>query len=106
MIITTTDEIKDRKITEVLGLVRCNTVRARNVGRDIVAGLRNMVGGEIQEYSKLLAESKEEAFKRMVQRAEDLGANAVVGDRFATSMVAGGSAEILAYGTSVVVEQK
>ena len=104
MIVTTTDEIKDRKITEVLGLVRGNTVRAKNVGRDIMAGFRNLVGGEIQEYSKLLAESREEAFKRMTQRAEDLGANAVVGTRFATSMVAQGSSEILAYGTAVVVE--
>ena len=104
MIVTTTDEIKEHKITEVMGLVRGNMVRAKNVGRDIMAGFRNLLGGEIQEYSKLLAESREESFKRMTQRAEDLGANALVGTRFATSMIAAGSSEILAYGTAVGVE--
>ncbi len=81
-----------------------NTVRARHVGRDIIAGLRNVVGGEVGQYSRLLAESREQALSRMVQQAEGLGANAVVNLRFATSMIMGGTAEILAYGTAVVVE--
>jgi len=87
-----------------LGLVRGNTIRARHVGRDIVAGLRNIVGGEIVEYTKMLAEAREQALDRMVEEAEKLGANAVVCLRFTTSYVMGGAAELLAYGTAVVVE--
>ncbi len=90
---------------QVLGLVRGSTIRARHVGRDIMAGLRNLVGGEVQEYTTLLAQSREEALQRMEERAEELGANAIVGMRLMTSMVMGGAAEILAYGTAVVVEE-
>ncbi len=105
MIIATTDEIKGKRITKVLGLVRGNAVRARHIGRDIMAGLRNLVGGEVKEYTKLLAESREEAVERMVQRAEDMGANAIVGTRFITAAIMGGAAEMLAYGTAVVVDE-
>ena len=104
MIIATTDQIEGRRVVKVFGIVRGNSVRARHVGRDIMAGLRNIVGGEIQEYTKLLAESREESIQRMVQRAEELGANAVVGTRFITAAIMGGAAEMLAYGTAVVVE--
>ncbi len=106
MIITTSDTIAGKRITETLGLVRGNSVRARHIGRDILAGLRNIVGGEVQEYTKLLAESREQALDRMVQEAQMLGASAVVGVRFVTSMVAQGMAELLAYGTAVVVEDE
>ncbi|HID93049.1 MAG TPA: YbjQ family protein [bacterium (Candidatus Stahlbacteria)] len=104
MIITTTETVPDKKIVRALGLVRGNTIRARHVGRDIVAGLRNIVGGEIVEYTKMLAEAREQALDRMVEEAEKLGANAVVCLRFTTSYVMGGAAELLAYGTAVVVE--
>ena len=104
MIIATTDGIEGKRVTSVLGLVRGNSVRARHVGRDVLAGLRNLVGGEVQEYTKLLAESREEAVQRMVGGAETLGANAVVGTRFITASIMGGAAEMLAYGTAVVVE--
>ncbi|MFH1559997.1 MAG: YbjQ family protein [Chloroflexota bacterium] len=106
MIIVTTNEMEDRRITRVLGLVRGNTVRARHVGRDIMASLRNLVGGEIEEYTRLLTEAREQATQRMVQRAEEMGANAIVGTRFMTSTIMGGASEILAYGTAVVVEEK
>ena len=104
MIITTTDSIGGMRIVNVLGMVRGSTVRARHTGRDIMAGLRAIVGGEITEYTKLLAESREESLRRMTKRAEDLGANAIVGMRFMTSMVMGGAAEILTYGTAVIVD--
>lgn len=104
MIVTTTAEIHGKRIVKTLGIVRGNTIRARNVGRDIVAGLRNLVGGEISEYTKLLAEAREQALDRMVEEAETLGANAVVEVRFSTSEVMRGAAELLAYGTAVVVE--
>ena len=106
MIVTTTNDIPGENIVKTLGLVKGNTVRARNIGRDILAGIKGMIGGEVSEYSKLLAESRDEALHRMVQRAEEVGADAVVNLRFATSMVAGGVAEILAYGTAVMIEQK
>ena len=106
MIIATTDAIEGRPVTSVLGLVRGNSVRARHVGRDVVAGLRNLVGGEVQEYSKLFAESREEAVQRMSQRAEEMGANAIVATRFITAGIMGGAAEILAYGTAVVIEDE
>lgn len=105
MIITTTNSIEGMRTVKVLGLVRGGTVRARHLGRDIMALLRNIVGGEVSEYTKLLAESREEALRRMVEQAEKLGANAIVGMRFMTAMVMSGAAEILAYGTAVVVEE-
>lgn len=101
MIITTTETIPNKQITEVLGVSRGSTVRARNVGRDIFAGLKNIVGGEISEYTKLQAESREQAMLRMVQDAERMGADAIVNMRLTTSMVMQGASEILAYGTAV-----
>jgi uncharacterized protein YbjQ (UPF0145 family) len=104
MIVSTTDQLAGMTVTEVKGLVQGNTIRARNVGRDIMAGLRNLVGGEITEYTRLMTESRGEATERMVAEAEALGANAIVGVRFTTSMVISGAAELLAYGTAVVVD--
>lgn len=104
MIIVTTDEIPGKRVREVLGLVRGNAVRARHIGKDIMAALRTVVGGEVEEYTKLLAESREQAVERMTERAEALGANAVVGARFMTANIMSGAAEMLAYGTAVVVE--
>ncbi len=104
MIVTTTHEVVGKHTIRTLGLVRGNTVRARHLGRDILAFLRNLVGGEVHEYTKLLAESREHALDRMVEEARLLGANAVVGVRFSTSEVAQNAAEILVYGTAVVVE--
>jgi uncharacterized protein YbjQ (UPF0145 family) len=101
MIIVTTETIKNREITETLGLVRGSTVRARNIGRDILAGLKNIAGGEISEYTKLLADSREQALERMVSDAQTLGADAIVNVRFSTSAVSQGAAEILAFGTAV-----
>lgn len=97
----TTETIAGHEIVEVLGVVRGSTVRARNVGRDIFAGLKNLVGGEIEEYTKLAADSREEAYFRMVKDAERLGADAVVGVRFTTSMIMQGASEMLAFGTAV-----
>ena len=105
MIVTTTDEIAGMRTTRVIGLVKGNSVRARNVGRDLLAVGRHVVGGEITEYTRLLAESREMATERMTERAEAQGANAVVGMRFITAGIMGGAAEILAYGTAVVVEE-
>ena len=104
MIISTQDELTDFRITKTLGLVRGNTIRARHLGKDILAGLRSVVGGEISEYTKMLAESREQALDRMVAEAQKLGADAIVGMRFATSPVMQGAAELLAYGTAVKVE--
>ena len=101
MIITTTSTVPGNEITEILGIARGSTVRARNIGRDIFAGLKNIVGGEIEEYTKLQAQSREQAMQRMVKDAERLGADAVINVRFGTSMVMQGAAEMLAYGTSV-----
>ena len=106
MIITTQDELADYEITETSGLVKGNTIRARHVGKDIMAGLRNLVGGEITEYTKMLAESREQAIDRMVASAESLGADAIVAMRFTTSTVMQGSAELLAYGTAVKIRKK
>ena len=106
MITVTSDSIPGKKIVKTFGLVRGNTIRARHVGRDIVAGLRNLVGGEIREYTKLMAESREQAIDRMNQEAERVGANAVVGLRFTTSVIMGGAAELLSYGTAVYVEEE
>jgi uncharacterized protein YbjQ (UPF0145 family) len=104
VIITTTETISGKKVVKTLGLVKGNTIRARHLGRDIVAGLRNIVGGEITEYTKMLAESREQALDRMQAEAEKLGANAVVEMRFITASIMGGAAELLAYGTAVIVE--
>ncbi|NVK27962.1 MAG: YbjQ family protein [Flavobacteriia bacterium] len=101
MIISTTDNIPNREITEILGVARGSTVRARNVGRDIFAGLKNIVGGEISEYTKLQAQSREQAMQRMELDAHKLGADAIVNVRLTTSMVMQGASEILAYGTAV-----
>ncbi|MBM4088475.1 MAG: YbjQ family protein [Planctomycetes bacterium] len=104
VMVVTTPDIAGKRTVRALGLVRGNTIRARHVGKDIMALLRNLVGGEILEYSKLLAESREQALDRMVAEAQELGANAVVNVRFATSVVMGGAAEMLAYGTAVIIE--
>ncbi|MYA85523.1 MAG: YbjQ family protein [Acidimicrobiaceae bacterium] len=104
MIVSTTSHIAGHRMTQTLGLVRGNTIRARHLGRDIKAIGRQIVGGEIAEYTKLLAEAREQALDRMVAEATELGANAIVGTRFATSMVVTGGAELLAFGTAVVVE--
>jgi uncharacterized protein YbjQ (UPF0145 family) len=104
MLITTTNEVEGRAIVRTIGLVTGSTIRARHVGRDIMAGLRNVVGGEVSEYTKMMAESREQALERMVASATAAGANAVIGLRFSTSMVMSGAAEMLAYGTAVVLE--
>ncbi len=106
MLITTQDNFGDYEVVETLGLVRGNTIRARHVGKDILAGLRTIVGGEITEYTKMLAESREQAIDRMKQEAESMGADGVVCLRFATSAVMQGSAELLAYGTAVKLRKK
>jgi uncharacterized protein YbjQ (UPF0145 family) len=103
MIVVTTGQIEGKRITETLGLVKGSTIRARHMGHDIMAGLRNVVGGEVKDYTVMLAQAREEALQRMVEQAEKMGANAVVGARFATSMVMSGAAEMLAYGTAVKV---
>jgi len=94
----------EKKITKTIGLVRGNTIRARHIGKDIKAALRNIVGGEITDYTKMMAESREQSLDRMVEEAESLGANAIINIRFSTSMIMQNAAEILAYGTGVVVE--
>ncbi len=104
IIVTTTDTIPDRQIAEILGVSRGSTVRARNFGRDVFAGFKNLVGGEISEYTKLQAQSREEALQRMLQDAEALGADAVVNLRFTTSTIMQGASEILAYGTAVTLK--
>ena len=103
MIVVTTNEIHGTEIERVIGLVKGTTVRARHLGRDLRAALRNLVGGEIQEYTKLVAESREQALDRMIAEAHARGANAIIGFRFATSEVARGAAEVVAYGTAVAV---
>lgn len=104
MILTTSDHIEGKKIVKTIGMVKGNTIRARHIGRDIMAGLRGVVGGEITEYTKMMAESREQALQRMIEDAESQGANAIIGMRFSTSMVMQNASEILAYGTGVVVE--
>jgi len=105
MLLVTTEFVEGQKIEKVLGLVRGNTIRARHLGRDIMAGLRNIVGGEIKEYTRMLSQARDEAIERMVKEAEGLGANAVVGVRFTTSQTMSGAAEILAYGTAVRLKE-
>ena len=104
MIIVTSDHIEGKKIVKTLGMVKGSTIRARHIGRDITAGLRSIVGGEISEYTRLMAQAREEAIHRMVQQAEEMGANAILDTRFVTSMVMSGASELLVYGTAVVVE--
>ena len=106
MIIVNTEEITGREIKEVLGLVRGNTIRARHIGNDIMAGLRNIIGGEVKEYTQMISEAREDALKRMIEEAEKLNADAVVNIRFTTSQVMGGAAEILAYGTAVKLKSQ
>ena len=104
MIMVTSELVAGQRIIRTLGLVRGNTIRARHIGKDIKAALRGIVGGEVSEYTKLMAESREQALDRMVDEARSLGANAIVATRFQTSMVMAGAAELLACGTAVVVE--
>lgn len=104
MIITNTDFIPGKEIKEVLGLVKGNTIQAKSIGKDIKAGLRNLAGGEIKEYTEMLAEAREVALKRMKDKAEKMGADAVINVHFMTSAIMGGAAEILAYGTAVKLE--
>jgi uncharacterized protein YbjQ (UPF0145 family) len=106
MITTTSSNIAGKRIVRTIGLVRGNTIRARHFGRDILAFLRTLVGGEITDYTKLMAESREQALDRMRAEAERMGANAVVDVRFATSMLMATAAELLAYGTAVVIEDE
>ena len=101
MILTTTDKIPGKAIKEHLGLVRGNTIRAKHIGKDILASLRSIVGGEIKEYTEALSEAREVATKRMIEEAEKLGADAIVCIRFTTSQVVSGAAELLVYGTAV-----
>jgi len=101
MIIANTDFVTGKEIKEILGLVRGNTVQAKSIGKDFKAGLRNIAGGEITEYTDMLAESREIALKRMIDKAEKMKADAVINVRFMTSSIMGGAAEILAYGTAV-----
>ncbi len=101
MRLTTQDEFNDMEITRTLGLVRGNTIRARHLGKDILAGLRNLVGGEIGEYTKMLAEAREQSIDRMIAEARALDADGIVAIRFVTSPVMQGAAELLAYGTAV-----
>ena len=104
MILVTTDSVPGKTIKKNLGLVRGNTIRARHLGRDMSAVLRNIVGGEIRDYTKMMAESREQALDRMVEEANSLGANAIINIRFTTSMIMQSASEILAYGTAVIVE--
>ena len=103
MITSTLECVPGREVTEHLGIVQGSTVRAKHIGKDIAAGLKNIVGGELRGYSDLLSEARKEAFERMIEQAEAKGANAVLNVRFSTSSVAQGASEILAYGSAVVV---
>jgi len=104
MIIVNTDFVPGKTIKEIVGLVKGNTVRAAHVGKDILAAFRNIVGGEVSDYTKMIAESREQSLDRMIEEAEKLGANAVINIRFATSEVMSSAAEILVYGTAVILE--
>jgi len=104
MIIVTSNDIAGKKIVKTLGIVRGNTIRARHAGKDIVAAFKNLVGGEIEEYTKLMAEAREQSLDRMIAAAEEIGANAVTDVRFSTSYIMGAASEILAYGTAVIIE--
>jgi uncharacterized protein YbjQ (UPF0145 family) len=104
MIITTSGQVEGKTIARTVGLVKGSTIRARHLGRDVMAGLRGLVGGEISEYTKMMAEAREEAIQRMVEDAKKQGANAIISVRFTTSMIMQNAAEVLAYGTGVVSE--
>ena len=104
MLLSTTDTIHGKKIIKQLGLVQGNTIRARHIGRDIMAIIRHIIGGEITDYTKMMAESREQAIDRMKEDAQKLGANAIVRLSFSSQMIMGGASEILVYGTAVVVE--
>ncbi len=104
MILSTSGQIEGKTIAKTIGLVKGSTIRARHLGKDIMAGFRGMVGGEITEYTKMMAEAREESIQRMVEDAERKGANAIVSMRFSTSMIMQNAAEVLAYGTGVVLE--
>ena len=106
MLVTTMEHVPGKRVIRVVGLVKGNTIRARNFGHDIMAGLKNLVGGEIADYTKMIAESREQALDRMIAEALANGANAVVGARFATCEMMDHAAEILAYGTAVVLEDE
>jgi uncharacterized protein YbjQ (UPF0145 family) len=106
VIVVTSDTIPGKKIVQVMGIVRGNTIRARHLGRDILAVLRNVVGGEVSDYTKMIAESREQALDRMIGEAQKLGANAIVTARFSTSSMMQGAAELLAYGTAVKTEDE
>ncbi len=101
MILVTSDHIEGKKISETLGMVKGNTIRAKHIGKDILAGLRSIVGGEIKEYTEMMSESRKQALQRMEDDAKKLDADAIVNVRFSTSMVMGGAAELLAYGTAI-----
>lgn len=101
MLVVSTETIAGREIDQALGLVRGNVIRAKHIGSDIIAGLRNLVGGEISEYTQLMAAAREQALDRMIEEARGMGADAIVGARFTTSTIAQGGAEILAFGTAV-----
>ena len=105
MIISTLEQIVGYKITESLGVVSGNTIRARHLGKDIVAGLRTVVGGEIKEYTGMLAESREQSLQRMIEKGEELNADGIIGVRFQTSMIMSTTAELLAYGTAVKLQK-
>ena len=104
IIITTLEGVPGKEIIEHFGLVQGSTIRAKHVGKDIMAGLKNLVGGELKGYTELLQESREEAISRMIEQAQSIGANAVLNVRFSTSTIAQGAAELYAYGTAVVIE--
>jgi uncharacterized protein YbjQ (UPF0145 family) len=104
MIVVTANRVSGKRIVRTLGLVRGNTIRTRHIGKDIMAVFRNIVGGEVTEYTKLLGESREQALDRMAEEATSLGGNATISVRFSTSMIMGAAAELLAYGTAVVLE--
>lgn len=104
MLICTTENIPNKEITEILGIARGSTVRSRNAGMDIIAGVKNFIGGEIDEYTKLQADSREQAIQRMIHDGKKMGANAIVNVRLTTSVITNGAAEILAYGTAVKIK--
>ena len=104
MIVTTTEQIEGKKIKKTIGMVRGSTIRAKHIGKDIMAAFRGLAGGEITEYTKMMAEAREEAIQRMVEDVEKQGANAIISVRFTTSMIMQNAAEVLAYGTAVVSE--
>ncbi len=104
MMIVTSEAIANKRVVKTIGLVRGNTVRARHIGKDIMAGFRNIIGGEVYEYGKLMAESREQCLDRMTIEATELGANAIIATRFTTSVMMGGAAELLAIGTAVIIE--